>query len=38
LTKVFEEITTASLVELLEIYGRKEVKGEIVLIVAGRQS
>jgi 16S rRNA (cytidine1402-2'-O)-methyltransferase len=36
LSKMFEEIKTASLQELLAHFSAKEVKGEIVLVVAGK--
>ena len=35
LTKLYEEVKTASLAELLEHFTKKEVKGEIVMVVAG---
>jgi 16S rRNA (cytidine1402-2'-O)-methyltransferase len=35
LTKLYEEVKTASLAELLEHFTQKEVKGEIVLVVGG---
>lgn len=36
LTKMFEEVATDSLAELLAHFSRKEVKGEIVVVVAGK--
>ena len=37
LTKMFEEVTTATLQELADYYREKDkVKGEIVLVVAGK--
>ena len=36
ITKMFEEIKTASLEELLAHFSAKEVKGEIVVVVAGK--
>ncbi|HND87784.1 MAG TPA: SAM-dependent methyltransferase [Saprospiraceae bacterium] len=38
LTKKFEEVKTASLAELQAHFSAKEVKGEIVVVVAGQQS
>lgn len=37
LTKLYEEVKTASLAELLEHFTKKEVKGEIVMVVAGME-
>jgi 16S rRNA (cytidine1402-2'-O)-methyltransferase len=35
LTKKFEEVKTASIVELIDHFSTKEIKGEIVVVVAG---
>ncbi|MCS7037693.1 MAG: 16S rRNA (cytidine(1402)-2'-O)-methyltransferase [Saprospiraceae bacterium] len=37
LTKVFEEVRTAPLGELLAAFSQREVKGEMVIVVAGRE-
>lgn len=37
LSKLHEEVKTASLAELKEHFSKKEVKGEIVVVVAGKQ-
>lgn len=36
LSKLYEEVKTATLAELLEHFTKKEVKGEIVLVVSGK--
>ncbi|MCC7317324.1 MAG: 16S rRNA (cytidine(1402)-2'-O)-methyltransferase, partial [Bacteroidales bacterium] len=38
LTKMFEENKRGSLDELIEYYGQKEIKGEIVLVIEGKTS
>jgi 16S rRNA (cytidine1402-2'-O)-methyltransferase len=36
LTKIHEEVTRGSLLELAQVFGERETKGEICLVVAGR--
>jgi 16S rRNA (cytidine1402-2'-O)-methyltransferase len=38
LSKMFEEVKTASLAELRVHFGQKDVKGEIVVVVSGKES
>jgi 16S rRNA (cytidine1402-2'-O)-methyltransferase len=37
LTKIYEETKRGSLKELLEYFGQKEVKGEIVIVLSGKR-